>query len=98
VLRETPRGVEVKHARRVFWRILKSMRITSKDSKVHCGYCKKLFMVRELTADHVVPLSRGGTNARANIAIACFACNQEKDNRTAKEWARDKKSGFRPLR
>jgi 5-methylcytosine-specific restriction endonuclease McrA len=88
----------VKRSRQIFWRILKSMRITSKDSKVKCGYCKQLFMVRELTADHVIPLSRGGTNARKNIAISCFPCNQEKDNRTAKEWARDKKKGFRPLR
>lgn len=37
-------------------------------------------------ADHLVPLSRGGSNAPENIVIACRHCNQSKNNRLPHEW------------
>lgn len=30
------------------------------------------------TRDHLVPRSRGGTNDRQNIVVACYKCNQER--------------------
>lgn len=32
-----------------------------------------------VTADHVRPLSRGGTNCRSNIVAACQQCNGARD-------------------
>jgi hypothetical protein len=32
------------------------------------------------TTDHLIPLSRGGSNEWANLCLACFARNQERKN------------------
>lgn len=52
-----------------------------KDSKfcVYCG-CKAQ------TADHLTPKSRGGSDGYANLAPACYSCNQEKGNMTYDEY------------
>jgi 5-methylcytosine-specific restriction endonuclease McrA len=36
---------------------------------------------RDLTVDHILPLSRGGKNTWSNTACACFACNHRKGGR-----------------
>ncbi len=36
---------------------------------------------RDLTIDHILPVSRGGKNTWSNTACACFACNHRKGNR-----------------
>ncbi len=53
--------------------------------KSKCYYCKvKLSKVWH--ADHVVPLSRGGSNDISNIVIACPTCNMRKHARLPHEW------------
>src|SRR5690606_25627049 len=41
-----------------------------------CVYCGA--KNAPLECDHVVPLSRGGTNERRNLATACRPCNRSK--------------------
>ena len=43
-----------------------------------CCYCNKAFLVENLTIEHVVPLSWGGTNDITNIDLACAPCNQQR--------------------
>ncbi len=43
-----------------------------------CCYCLNVFFMDQLTIEHITPLSLGGTNEDANIALACAPCNQEK--------------------
>ena len=47
-----------------------------------CQYCgrgiRQLRHRESLTRDHVVPLSRGGTNAWTNVVTACSGCNTRK--------------------
>lgn len=50
-----------------------------------CLYCLKVLDDRELTRDHVIPLSRNGHNAWNNVATACRTCNQRKGARTPDE-------------
>jgi 5-methylcytosine-specific restriction endonuclease McrA len=54
-----------------------------------CQYCnrhRREFGYREsLTRDHVVPLSRGGTNHWTNVVTACSRCNLRKGNRVPSE-------------
>lgn len=38
------------------------------------------------TKDHLVPLSRGGSDYIENIVAACFACNRDKGSRTGSEY------------
>lgn len=49
-----------------------------------CSYCSATGV--KLTLDHIVPISRGGTNSPDNIALACGHCNSSKGNKTLDEW------------
>jgi 5-methylcytosine-specific restriction endonuclease McrA len=50
-----------------------------------CGHkCLACGNKRKLTADHIVPLSRGGTNFIDNIQPLCGSCNSSKRTRTIK--------------
>ncbi len=47
-----------------------------------CGRPEGALGFREcLTRDHIVPLSRGGTNQWTNVVTACSSCNTRKGNR-----------------
>lgn len=50
-----------------------------------CQYCAKKFPVRELTLDHVMPVSRGGGKSWENLVTACHTCNRVKASRTPVE-------------
>lgn len=50
-----------------------------------CQYCGYRFAMEQLTMDHVLPKSRGGTNSWDNLVTACKKCNQKKGNKTPKE-------------
>ena len=43
-----------------------------------CHYCGKTFKPKELTMDHVVPISRGGKSTKGNIVPCCKECNSKK--------------------
>lgn len=61
------------------------LKLQAQENK--CHYCKK-----ELTkyhVDHVIPLSRGGSNDPSNLVITCPTCNLRKGNKTPEEWRRD---------
>lgn len=49
-----------------------------------CAYCQDEQAPVEI--EHVVPLSRGGSNYITNVVPACRACNQEKGTLTPGEW------------
>ncbi len=52
--------------------------------KFRCQYCCKGFgqKVAELTLDHIIPRSQGGSDDPENLATACIPCNQRKGSRT----------------
>ena len=50
-----------------------------------CMYCGREFPVYLLTRDHLVPLSRGGTDCWSNVVAACRGCNHAKGSRTPEE-------------
>lgn len=56
-----------------------------------CPYCwepmpGKTHPHRAPTWDHVVPISRGGPDSKANILVVCRRCNGDKGNRNPIEW------------
>lgn len=53
---------------------------------LRCVYCNKELTIAQATLDHKYPLSRGGTNERNNLAIACRCCNSSKHDKTAEEY------------
>src|SRR5581483_1547087 len=46
-----------------------------------CQYCGTVLASAELTLDHVVPRSRGGTSTWENLVACCHPCNRKKGNR-----------------
>src|SRR5437763_5210803 len=50
-----------------------------------CQYCGKKFPTSELSLDHVLPRSQGGTSTWENIVCACVGCNVKKGGRTPKQ-------------
>ena len=44
---------------------------------IPCYHCHKVFLYEQLTVEHILPLSCGGTNDDENITLACAPCNQE---------------------
>jgi hypothetical protein len=63
------------------WRIVRSI-VLERDAHA-CTYCGS---DKQLEGDHIVPLSRGGSNAFVNLATACRPCNLSKGSRTLDEW------------
>ena len=47
-----------------------------------CKGCRVLFPYRNLTIDHVVPQSRGGSDELGNLQLLCAACNSVKGSGT----------------
>lgn len=48
-----------------------------------CIYCDS---TDRISVEHLIPLSRGGTNWASNIAPSCLKCNCSKNKRTHKEF------------
>jgi 5-methylcytosine-specific restriction endonuclease McrA len=50
-----------------------------------CQYCGDQPGSEELSIDHVVPRSQGGTSTWENCVLACVACNKRKADRTPQQ-------------
>jgi hypothetical protein len=66
------------------WRVIRQ-RIFERDGYT-CNYCG--VHGAKLECDHVVPLSRGGTNDDDNLVTACRSCNRSKHAKLVEEWTR----------
>ena len=58
-----------------------------------CQYCGKPYGKKELTMDHVLPLSLGGETKWENVVAACASCNGKKANKVD---IKPKRSPYRP--
>jgi len=50
-----------------------------------CAYCDCELKWETATLDHVVPRSKGGTNAMDNLVLACQPCNVRKADKALEE-------------
>jgi len=56
-----------------------------------CSYCGAIGGILE--ADHIVPISKGGTNDLDNLTTSCRTCNRQKKDKSASqfiEWRNSK--------
>jgi hypothetical protein len=68
--------------------------MTTRPSRKQCFYCERQFgdipingvLPLKKTADHIHPVSKGGTRHELNIIPACNKCNSLKGNKTLEEF------------
>lgn len=48
-----------------------------------CAYCES---DKNLTIDHVIPQSKGGTDSTFNVVCCCKMCNQSKAHEDWEDW------------
>ena len=76
------------HVPRRFRRQVTNTFLFARD-QYRCQYCGRntaeLKPREALTRDHVIPMSRGGTNVWTNVVTACSPCNTRKGNRLPHE-------------
>ncbi len=89
------RLVRFVHVPRKFRRQVTNTFLFARD-EYRCQFCGRTaakLRAREcLTRDHLIPLSRGGTNEWHNVVTACSTCNTRKGNHLPAEC------GMEPLR
>ena len=51
-----------------------------------CAYCGCEITIKDMQADHVVPLHLGGEDDISNLYPACRACNHYKSTYTVERW------------
>ena len=47
---------------------------------VKCLYCDRELNSQNATADHIIPISKGGNNTKVNLVVACEDCNSQRGN------------------
>jgi len=56
-----------------------------------CAYCRcdllaEIYSGGSVVIEHIIPVSRGGTNERSNLCISCDECNRVKRSKTGDEY------------
>lgn len=51
-----------------------------------CVHCGLVLYRRELTLDHIIPKSKGGSNKMENLVLACNPCNSERGSMDFSEF------------
>ncbi len=57
--------------------------------KGRCAYCRTKLTIRTKEVDHIIPVSKGGSDARWNLQILCERCNLRKWSKDPIEFARE---------
>ncbi len=68
-----------------------------------CGYCGKVIEDGDVTLDHIIPVSKGGTDKMSNMVLSCSKCNgrkgeniREPQYRKLKDLPHDRRPPKRP--
>lgn len=63
---------------------LNNQTLFKRDAHI-CMYCGERFARRDLSRDHVTPISQGGEDIWSNVVTACKRCNNQKADRTPEQ-------------
>ena len=56
------------------------------ETPLACHYCKSLSSGKEMTIDHVIPMSVGGPHDLTNLVVCCNSCNASKQDKLPTVW------------
>lgn len=68
------------------------------ESNYRCFWCDKQLVDGDITRDHYIPLTRGGSDYIDNIVPACVSCNCKKRNKLPYEFKAAKAGNLEPSR
>lgn len=54
--------------------------------RIYNSKCWKCGSTKNLSLDHIIPLSKGGNHSAGNIMTLCRSCNSSKSNKLLAEW------------
>ena len=82
VLNASYEPINICGARRALVLVLKGVARTEEEQgmELHSARVRMSLPSAELTLDHVIPRSRGGTSTWENLVAACHSCNRRKGN------------------
>jgi 5-methylcytosine-specific restriction endonuclease McrA len=61
------------------------LRVIAWRDRYRCYLCGRALTRKQVTLDHVIPLSRGGAHTADNLKVACLSCNCRKGSRLLSE-------------
>jgi 5-methylcytosine-specific restriction endonuclease McrA len=70
----------------------------SKVDKPKCIYCECLLTDDISTADHIVSISSGGSNAQVNLMVCCKDCNGERGDISFNSYLRMKNPKYKNVK
>ena len=74
------KGMPPQKAQKHYNRVPLTNRTLFRRDQQVCGYCGNHFGTKELTRDHIHPVSKGGPNNWMNVVTACAPCNKLKSD------------------
>lgn len=69
-----------------------------KNKYAKCLYCESKLNDGNATADHIIPISRGGNNTQINLVVCCKNCNNERGNMDFNEYLRLKNVKYKKVK
>jgi hypothetical protein len=63
-----------------------------------CVWCGRAPWRRDLTAEHLMPRSRGGRTSPENLTVACRSCNKRRGTKPVVAFARAQLDAGAPVR
>jgi 5-methylcytosine-specific restriction endonuclease McrA len=66
--------------------------------EVNCIYCNINLDKENATADHIIPISKGGNNTKVNLVVCCKDCNNERGNSDFNDYLALKNKKYKSLK
>ncbi|PIE72972.1 MAG: HNH endonuclease [Deltaproteobacteria bacterium] len=83
---DAPSDREIRRERAKAQALRKTRWWQQKTASGRCFYCNKVVPYREITMDHLLPISRGGRSTKENLVPSCKSCNSLKKSMMPLEW------------
>lgn len=77
---------EIRRQRAIARELRKTRWWQQKTASGQCYYCGKKTAYKNLTMDHVLPLTRGGKSTKDNLVPSCKKCNTAKKSMMPLQW------------
>jgi hypothetical protein len=69
-----------------------------KNRNSTCLYCGNKLTMKNATADHIIPISKGGNNSQVNMIVCCKSCNEERGNIKFEKYLAYKNSKYKNIK